>query len=140
MKIYMSSRNKTDEVTLASFIDKDIWVKVYNKTSLYQEPKYANKYIRLFKNILGVGYHSINAYFIDNYDEQSFHTQCFMATDGGSYTDIDAIIPYALSLNANFYGKPMTDTFRLITPLETYTTDELFDIIKTKYGPLCTGV
>lgn len=139
MKIYMSSRNKTDEVTLASFIDKDIWVKVYSKISV-QDPKYANKYIRLFKNILGVGYNSINAYFIDNYDETSFHTQCYMATSGESYTDIDAIIPYALSLNANFYGKPMTDTFRLITPLETYTTDELFDIIKTKYGPLCNGV
>lgn len=139
MKIYMSSRNKTDEVTLASFIGKDIWVKVYNKTGV-QDPKYANRYIHLFKNIIGIGYHSINAYFIDNYDEQAFHTQCFMATNGESYTNIDAIIPYALSLNDYFYGNPMTNKFRLLTPVETYTTDELFDIIKTRYGHLCNGV
>ena len=139
MKIYMSSRNKTEEVTLASFIDKDTWVKVYSKIS-GQDPKYANKYIRLFKNIIGVGYNSINAYFIDNYDETSFHTQCYMATSGESYTDIDAILPYALSIDDYFYGKPMTDKVILITPLETYTTDELFDIIKTKYGHLCDGV
>ena len=138
MKIY-ASRSKSDDDVLKSFIGKDIWVKVYNKNCLYADPQYANEYIHLFKNVLGVGYNRISAYFIDNYDERSFHTQCFMATNAESYWDIDAVLKYALSNNDYFYGEPITNKFRLLTPLEAYTTEELFDVLTTMYGHLCNN-
>lgn len=134
MKIYADRRNKSDDDIFMSLVDTGIWVKVINKDSSYKDSRYNTEYICLFKDILGLGYYRINAYFIDNYDEILFHTQCYTASAGESYTDINAIREDAFSTKYYFWNKKPSDKFELIKPLEIYNTNELFDAIRSMYG------
>ena len=136
MKIYASKRNKTDDDIFMNLVDTGCWVKVIAKDSSYKDNRYAMKYICLFKDIIGLGYYQIDAYFIDNYDKILFHTVCYTASNSESYTDIDALREYVVSPASKYYfwDKQPSDKFELIKPLEIYTIDELFDTIRSMYG------
>ena len=133
MKIYAGSRYKSDEDIFRSLIDKDVWVKVDQFTCEFHD--FRLQYIHLFKDIIGIGWNSVYASFIDNYDASMFRAMCELATRRVSNSDISALEKYILRGSGYFFGNSLiTDEFELIRPFETYSTEEIFGIIEDMYG------
>lgn len=106
MKIYCS---RASNISIEDFIGKDAWVKVHDSS------RYCNEYVRFLSINAGghVQYNYVFQNYIDNIDAYSNYI---------SEEDVDKL------LTTTRYA-PL-DEFRILLPLEIYTTEEIVDVFK----------